>query len=715
MKTHLILFIAFYAASSLANICTNFYSEQSVKKVVIDTNSVKLTRNKETRTLFGKILARSSSETLDIPTVVAIWKNLIQQEAFSGVTENSTVFIYFSGKPESTVVQFDEQNNTFQIRLSSSKDLSWASNKKSFTLIKANNISANETLALKKPLDHSIFTSGLVSISAEPPEAFFAASTKAEMAEMGFKNTSSTDAKIWIVRTADSRTESVFKFSYATEDRPTNIPYNDKFLVAVGLGPKNNPASTGLKEADLIISGDEQKGILASMLQTLRAPILKISDLDQFSGTAVKTNPNEVFLNSLQYSWYLSKSGFSDLKTDPEIFRKIISTEYDEFLSTLFKDGKAGRNKVSYLLATSRGCTQGCAICCSGGLSPFQYFSSTRIIEELQKIKQLHSNEKQIDVFFVDSNFNNNPDRIIELAAKIKEAQLESSFRYFVRHNTLNGFLNPAKEAAIKTPNIELIEAYKTLGIKEIMMGIDSYDNASVVTLKSNRVLLPKKGVQLRPTYSYEETALAISEMTKRGLYTRGFLLTNNPFVSDLDRIDSYYNLFFLWSKTRKFSIDARSREIIQLKPFPGSPVGDAAIKYPSLVRNGRFHTISKLGELDEHMDFLVFNKSAEEIGIEKGLQALLAQRAHIRNQALSSLHKDKNDIFMLAILNKLKQRDFELLSYLVSVGGSSTIKTHSIEQEMQATPVFVGDLYKYQELMFEKMMTPLLDSLSSE
>lgn len=689
-------------------------------KNYINKDDVKLVKNEINKSLKGQILVISPFEnsSLSIPEAIArakvILKNL-PDGALNNLTQTRLVLTeepavnikINSSKNQILVYVPTDLKNTSQVQIQHG----------GFSTHEE--IYFNSTYHLKKTVNRDLYISGLISISAEPPEAFFATSTRTEMTGLGFRNTHSDQASTWAIRTPDTRSESVFKYLHPSKHRENDLPYDKKFLVATGLGPENNPASSGFKEADLLISGDEQKGVLATALSRLESGAVQLSDFSSLPGTVVKLNDHEILINGMDQTWTLTKKGFSSLETKPEDYRQIISEEYDSYLASLFEGGKKSRNKVSYLLSTSRGCSQGCAICCSGGLSPFQFFTADRIVQDLQKIQSLHPAEKQIDIFFLDSNFNNNPSRVIELAEQLESLGLLEKFHFSVRHNTLNGFLI-GKVDGPKSPNLELIKAYQKLGITQIMMGIDAYDNSSAMTLKSNRRVLSQKGAAMRPIYTYEEISTAIETMTRQKVRSRGFLLTNNPFVSDLDRVDSYYNLFLIWSKNPLFSVDVRNQDVIRLKPFGGSAIGTAAGANQHLIKDGRFQVKTEYGELDEKMDFTVFNEESSHGRWVNGLQSLLKVRASVLADAKAILQKSTKQDEQeraKAMLEKIRQRDLELIEFLNLEARSSSDYQHLISQlqtEDASLPAYNGDLNEFQKYQLEIQIQPLVESLKA-
>ena len=470
----------------------------------------------------------------------------------------------------------------------------------------------------------TVHVGGLISISAEPPEGFFAAATAAELEKSGWKAAPAQDADVWIYRVPDSRPESYFDFGYSSPDRPRDTPRSGKFKVATGIGPSTHPESVGGREADLLWLGDEQMGQINRYLAKISSKDLLLEDLYIERGIVQRTGDRSFVLAGIDHRYALTQSGFDAMETDPALYRRVFDQEYDDFLASLFKDSHPDPKNRSFLLATSRGCSQGCAICCSGGLSQFQYFSAPRMMTELEKLVQFAKLDAKarLNIFFVDSNFNNNPGRIIEFAQLYKASPLFGRFDFFIRHNTVNGFLKPSKGGA-RVANQELIDAYRDLGVKEIFMGIDSFDDASTITLKTHKFKVAKEGADSRPIYTSEETADLISALDQRGLFSKGFFLTNNPWVSDFDRIDAYYNLIALWLENPHFSIDsARDRDVIRLKPFDGSPIGDTAkLMGNSVVENGMFVARTLLGEIDEMMGFAAIGLPRVESSTDAALR----------------------------------------------------------------------------------------------
>jgi hypothetical protein len=508
------------------------------------------------------------------------------------------------------------------------------------------------------PQAPSCFVGGLISLSAEPPEGFFAASSAAELELAGYSLRPAQQAHIWLYRVPDARQRSYFDFYHPNPGRETDSCRKGKFLIASGVGPASEPDSPGGVEADLIWVGDEQHGPLLEYLTLLQADQLRWSDFWNHQGLAQKLPDGQVLLCRVDRSWSLTKEGFQKLPSQPEYYRAVYSPSYDEYLRTLFLPEERAAD-ASYLLATSRGCTQGCAICCSGGLKPFQSFPAERMLHELDKIAQHAQTRELIDIFFLDSNFNNAPDRLIEFARLYRESEHFGRFRFFVRHNTVNGFLLPGP---VKRPNLKLIEAFHSLGIREIFMGVDTFDDHSTLTLKSNRLQMVVKGADTRPTYRVDELYQLVGALDQSGAFIKAFYLRNNPWVSDLDRIDSYYNLALLWLDWPRFSIDARYSDVNRLKPFDGSPIERVSRGQSSWVQDGRYVATGALGELDELMDVGIFGQPQLQSSREFVVAAFLSQLSRLRARAEERWLRRRCPESR-RILAKLLTRDRDLIS----------------------------------------------------
>jgi hypothetical protein len=550
-----------------------------------------------------------------------------------------------------------------------------------------------------------LFVGGLISLSAEPPEGFFAAATEVEFKQAGWPLAQAEEAQVWLYRVPDSRVSSYFQLYYPTPRRPREGSREGKFLIASSLGPANEPTSAGGREADLLWLGDEQHGPLLAYLQTLARNDLTLSHFRAHQGLMQKLPGGRVLLCQADRRWALSKQGFNQLSSEPAHYRQVFSQEYDNYLRSLFQPCPPAA--ASYLLATSRGCTQGCAICCSGGLSAFQSFSASRMMEELNKIAADAGDcgAAAIDVFFLDSNFNNHPDRLIELAQLYSQSPLQGRFRFFVRHNTVNGFLQ-GHGSAPKEPNRALIEAFRQLGIQEIFMGVDTFDDNSTLTLKSNRLHLAKKGIQARPTYRVEELRALLAALDESGARVKAFYLQNNPWVTDLDRIDSYYNIAELWLRYPRFSIDARQRDVNRLKPFAGSPIERISRSSPELTHEGRYVARGVLGEIDEWMDATIFGRPQIDADRSHTLEVFAHDRARLQ-RAAEQRYQQLGCPDSARILAKIKARDQQLLTFL---------EDGPLAQEIRAFASRWAHLAsldaQQQARLFEQAARPLLEGL---
>ena len=516
------------------------------------------------------------------------------------------------------------------------------------------------------PRRPSLFVGGLISLSAEPPEGFFAAATSAEFRTAGYSLESAEEADVWLYRVPDSRPQSYFDFQYASPDRPSCSDRGNKFLIASGVGPASEPASKGGRECSLLWLGDEQHGPLQSYLETLTEPFHLGRLARNHKGLAQRLPDGTFLLSSVNFTHNLSKDGFNELQTDPKIYRRVFSKEYDEFLMSLFEKQPGGEARASYLLATSRGCTQGCSICCSGGLKAFQSFSGERMMAELQTLASLESlgPDELIDIFFLDSNFNNNPKRLIEFAKLYEQSPLFGRFRFYVRHNTVKGFLK--RKGTQNVPDLDLIEAFATLGIREVFMGVDTFDEASTLTLKSNRVQLARRGEGTSATYTPSELRELVAALESRGLSTRAFYLQNNPWVSDFDRLESYFHIADLWFNFPHFSIDTRERQVNQLKAFAGSPIEKVdRLADNAWTQDGRFLTGSKVGELDEMMSLTYFGQPRHRTNANEAARLFILELDRVREAVEQS-----GDEQLLAKLLALDEA-FDLHPLISSVGRS--------------------------------------------
>ncbi len=566
-------------------------------------------------------------------------------------------------------------------------------------------------IQLGKPLpqEPSLFCGGLVSISAEPPEGFFAASTAVELEQAGYQLRPADQADIWLYRVPDVRPQSYFDFTFSSPDRPFDAPREKPFKIATGIGPAYDPGSSGGREADLLWLGDEQHGVLSEYLATLRAPGARLSDLFEHQGFVQKLSDRQVAIGHLDKNHALSNAGFESLDTSPSVYRRVYSQELDTYLGSLF-DYRQNRPAVdkSFLLATSRGCTQGCALCCSGGLKAFQSFSAERMMEELEKIAQEVPGEQRAEVFFLDSNFNNNPARLVKFAKLFEDSPLNHKFDFYVRHNSVKGFLRHREGQLV--PHRQLIQAYKTLGIEEVWMGVDTYDDASTLTLKSHRHQLARKGTDARPTYTFAELADLIAAFEQEGLETKGFYLGNNPWVSDLDRLDSYYNILSLWLENPHFSLDTREQTINNLLPFAGSPIADVAKQSPrSLVKEGQFQAEGPVGCLDERIDLSGLGCSRARSGADDALARFSRSLRPVRD--LLSQRLEEPEVRLMAA--KMVQREDQLQALLARVDcpGAELLK-----DDIEAWRDLCGELPEVDQAtqngLFSEKVEDLIDGL---
>ena len=536
------------------------------------------------------------------------------------------------------------------------------------------------------PHDATIFVGGITSVSAEPAEGFFAAATQSELQSLGRKLLPAAQAKIWIYRTPDARSQSYFKFGYLSEDRPTATAYEDKFKIATGIGTSHSPDSDGGAEASLLWLGDEMQGMLASYLSDVSKPDLTLEDLERHQGFIQRLNRREVYVGRIDQTHALTQEGFDGLTTDPAIYRRVYSPTMDNILLEHLNPSntpRKTRGQYSFVFASSRGCGQGCSICPTGGLSPFQAFSAQRIMRELAKIAE-HIRVRPgevIELFFLDSNFNHDPRRIIELADLLDHSPLKSLFHFYCRHNSVSGFLKPDASGAL-VANLELIDAYVRLGISPVFLGIDAYDDAGIKTLKTNTRRLARFGAQTRPTYTFAELRGLIRAFEARKLPVRGFALVGNPWVSDLNRLDSYYNLFELWLENPHFTIDSGMETYLRLKPMAGAPITEVseAMQRPPLAgydkdlyTAGRFSARGPLGEMDELPEMQRFFQSLlfprRGFNIENVISRFREGIAQVRRKAAMVYDDPKaadNDRQRAGhILRKLAARDAQLGDYL--------------------------------------------------
>jgi len=305
-------------------------------------------------------------------------------------------------------------------------------------------------------------------------------------------------------------------------------------LIATGLGPAIDPAAAGGSEAWAMMLGDEQGGRLVHYLEDLAAGPFSADDIFRYEGVAQRLDSETVVLSRLDKRYILSVDGLGSLIFDPITLRQIYSNQCDEFSRAYF--GRSRRMippKTSFLLLTSRGCGNRCSICCSGGYQPFTALSPARVVEILEEIRNLSDlrPNEYLDVYLLDSYFNRDPRRGIEIAESIDREGLRHSFEFHIRHNGLRGFLR--KGPAGTEVDLELIRAFKLLGIDEIILGIDAYTNSSIRMLKTDIEELVTKGESVSPAYGIDDIESVLLAVEREGLRSRGFLLLENPFLGE--------------------------------------------------------------------------------------------------------------------------------------------------------------------------------------
>lgn len=462
------------------------------------------------------------------------------------------------------------------------------------------------------PRAGKVHIQGLNSISAEAEEGLLACTTIEEFRARGYELADSDQAALWVYRTAHAANESYFHPDYLTPMRKTGNPAPGACLIATGLGPSIEPEALGGKEADILLLGDEQGGRLINYLTELGREPFGPTEVFRYRGVAQKISAGEVALSRLDRRLVLSDDGLNALSFTPETLRLVYSQEYDEFLRKYF-NACTGCEKVlaSYLFLTSRGCGNECSICCSGGYQRFSPMSPDLVADVLESIRSRHSPKEGdfIQIFFLDSNFNKSAGRVIALADTLEKRDLLKHFAFYVRHNGLQGFLAPSRKNGKSRVNTDLISAYQKLGIDEIVIGIDSYTETSIRLLKTGFSLLKTEKEDAKPSYTFNDIWAVIRAIEERGMKSRGFLLMNNPFTGDTDRLETFYNLFRLALQAPHFAIDFdSSTRVNDLKPFPGAPITRLAVLVPGLVAGEKFALHGGHGQIEAFLRFDLFN-----------------------------------------------------------------------------------------------------------
>ncbi|MBF0408464.1 MAG: hypothetical protein HQM10_14025 [Candidatus Riflebacteria bacterium] len=462
-----------------------------------------------------------------------------------------------------------------------------------------------KTEEIKKP-SGKLHIQGLNSISAEAVEGLLAAATIDEFESDGFEISTSDNAGIWMYRTASVSQTSYFAPHYGIPMRKSDKIPENVFLIVTGLGPAIDPGASGGSEADLMILGDEQCNRLKDYLKIISSENFKTSDAFRFPGIIHKINSSTVIFNRIDQRQTLTTAGLNSLSFSPESLRIIYSDAYDTFLVNYFDLGKRhSKAKATRLFFTSRGCGRRCSICCSGGYQQYTTLETARFIDVLKSFKEFHNLQsgEYIDVFLLDSNLNQYPERLDEIADCLEKENLKSFFNFHVRHNELKSFIKGTDHV-----NHKLIEAYSRLGINEIVIGIDSYTDSSVRILKTDFQKILKYGEKTEPIYSFNDIENVIGAIDAKGIKSRCFLLFNNPFTGSDDRIRTYYNLLKLALKFPGFMIDLDSSpNVNEIKPFPGAPLTDIA-QDAGLIIDGVFAPDGLTRYVEKHLDLRLFN-----------------------------------------------------------------------------------------------------------
>ncbi len=476
---------------------------------------------------------------------------------------------------------------------------------------------------------------GLNSISAEPEEGLLAATTISEFRANDLQVADAGSSQVWIYRTANASNDSYFEPEYGVPARAGGGVPAGTTLIATGLGPAIDPGAAGGREADLLVLGDEQGGRLVQLLDELTAGAFPAEAVLRYDGVAARLGDGVVALGRLDRRLILTSRGLNSLRFDPAVLRQIYSTGYDRFLEDYFSvQRRPGRARTSHLLMTSRGCGLRCSFCCSGGLQPFSTLDEdvlVRMLAEVRDRAQLAPGE-HIDVYFLDSHFNRTPDHVIRVADRLEAEGLLPSFEFFVRHSGLPAFLRRRAGGPAEPPvvDVRLLDAYRRLGIDELVLGIDAYTDDSIRILKSSLDQLRAGGAATRPSYTLADIEAVLAEIEAIGLSARGFLLLRNPFAGEADRVGTFYNLARLELRFSRFRVDTFSSEqVTELKPFPGAPLTELAGSVPGLIRDNRFHCPGLL-EDGALPDFRVFGERRREPEEQRRLAAAV-QQARLR------------------------------------------------------------------------------------
>lgn len=469
-----------------------------------------------------------------------------------------------------------------------------------------------DTLEGHMPTCRGVHVQGLNSISAEPEEGLLAATTLEEFLANGVPVVDSASANIWIYRTANADAASYFEPPYELPMRFSGPPTPGTTLIATGLGPAIDPEAGGGEAADVLMLGDEQGGRLVSYIEDLGAGPFRAEDVFRYPGVAQRIGREAAALSRLDRRALLTQAGLNTLRFDPVTLRRIYSPAYDKFFRGYFIPRRDTPARLSYLILSSRGCGNRCSICCSGGFQPFTALNPEVVIDLLKRIKEIAVLQagEFIDVFFLDSYFNRDPERIVRLAAGIVSEGLRPWFEFYVRHSGLAGFLRRSAPGSQGTVRHDLVKAYRSLGIDEIVIGIDSFTDDSIRLLKTDTLRLALEGDAAHPAYSFAEIQAVLTAIEAEGMASRCFFLMNNPFVGDDDRVRSYYHLAALALSLRRFRIDLESSSRVnELKPFPGAPLTRVAERIDGVIREERFVYRSGIGHIENWLEFERFGE----------------------------------------------------------------------------------------------------------
>ncbi|HNV73012.1 MAG TPA: hypothetical protein PKO06_25105, partial [Candidatus Ozemobacteraceae bacterium] len=141
-------------------------------------------------------------------------------------------------------------------------------------------------------------------------------------------------------------------------------------------------------------------------------------------------------------------------------------------------------------------------------------------------------------------------------------------------------------------------------------IGVDAYTDQSILLLKTHIHLLRRLGLRAEPSYTFADIEAVLSGIEQEGLTSRCFLLLNNPFLDDGDRLRTFYHLYRLALRLPGFRIDYESSSRVnELKPFPGAPLTLVADRLPGLVHGDRFLVPTWLPQLEHILGFELFGE----------------------------------------------------------------------------------------------------------